>query len=379
MAMVVAERMSFPALTMPARSHPTPRRRRYRACIIAVVAAIAIFLAVSAPTASASGVQNKCIQVNEDYDLRNAARDSNVFVIVHEPDNKEARENICNKLEGTPVSRINDASKKGKDTVFAYMEIKESKEDYDGVWQEGNRNFATTSLGVKSFPSFLYVSKGMDRTSKFSNHITHYKSKGELDLADVTKFIEKMAGFRIGNDVYNIIFFDSVASRFVSYGDATGMDRYKQRLLALLVRFSTLFSFKEPFTSIGKLYNRAFAMSFENGMDYSVKQVEKLQKKLDSNQNNLSQDKIHEFQQKKAILISFSEPKELTAEDDKQIFIHIALHLGLIIATILIFIVPSDEPDEAGEEDGEEVINAQPVVAKVVEESEADKSSKKTK
>lgn len=256
-----------------------------------------------------SATQTKtCIEVKEDYDLRNSARDNNVMLIVTESDNKEEREKLCKKLEATPEG-------KGGDTVFAYLEITDGKEDYEGVWQEGNRNFVKNSLGLKSYPSFVYLKSGMDGFSKYSDHITPYTgSTDSLDMSDVEKFIEKKVGFRLGNDVYNIVFFDTLASRFVSYGDATGIDLFKQRLLQGLVRVSTLFSWKEPFRTIGNLYNRAFTMSFEHGIDYAEKQVAKLQKRLENNKNTITADKSHEFQQKIAILKSFSEPKELTAE-----------------------------------------------------------------
>ena len=257
-----------------------------------------------------SATQTKtCMEVKEDYDLRNSARDNNVMLIVTESDNKEEREKLCKKLELTPDERL-----KG-DTVFAYLEITDGKEDYEGVWQEGNRNFVKNSLGLKSYPSFVYLKSGMDGFSKYSDHITPYTgSTDSLDMSDVEKFIEKKVGFRLGNDVYNIVFFDTLASRFVSYGDATGIDLFKQRLLQGLVRVSTLFSWKEPFRTIGNLYNRAFTMSFEHGVDYAEKQVTKLQKRLENNKNTITADKSHEFQQKIAILKSFSEPKELTAE-----------------------------------------------------------------
>lgn len=353
------------------------RPQRFRSFVVASLAIIVVSLVASAPTASASNIaEKKCIEVKEDYDLRNAARDSNVFLIIHEPDDKSAREHICDKVMSTPSQRWNDGFEKSKGAVFAYMELKDGKENYNGEWEEGNRGFAKSSLGLKEFPSFLFVSKGMDGFAKYSSHVTAYKGSADtLDLSDLEKFVEKKVGFRIGNDVYNIIFFDSIAARFVSYGDATGVDHYKQRFLQGLVRVSTLFSFREPFSSIGKLYNRAISMSLEHGVGYTEKQVKKLQKKLDSKKSDMSEDKQHEFQQKLAILKAFAEPKELTAEDDKQIFIHAALHLGLLIATILLFVFPGEEP-ETEEKEGEEIINAEPVVAKSVE---GEKTTKKEK
>ena len=359
----------------PLRPRPMRTTRPgFRSCVLATLALIVVSIVASAPTASANPVLNKkCVEISEDYDLRNAARDSNVFLVAYESSEKEGKESICKKLEATPAKRMSEAADKGKGAVIAVMEIKEGSEDYEGNWIDGNRGFAKGSLGAKSFPAYMFITKGMDRTSKWSNHVTHYKSTPDsIDMADVEKFIEKKIGYRLGNDVYNIVFFDTVASRFISYGDAEGMDYYKQRMLALLVRFSTLFSFKEPFASIGKLYNRAFAMSFEHGMDYCEKNVDKLTKKLEKNSKNLSQDKQHEFQQKIAVLKSFSDPKELTPEDDKQIFIHAALHLGLLIATILLFVMPAeDEPEKDGGDgkikDGKDVIHAEPVDAKVAD------------
>lgn len=316
---------------------PTRRRQHFRTFILAALAAIAVSLVASAPAASAT-TDRACVELNEDYDLRNAARNSNVFLVVHESDDKDAREHICRKVEATPESRFADGA------VFAYMQLKDGREDDDGVWHEGNRQFVKTTLGVKSFPSFLFVSKGMDGSSKYSSHVTHYKGSADTpDLADVELFIEKKVGFLIGNDVYTIRFFDNLAARFVSYGDASGIDYFKQRLIQAHVRFSTLLSFKEPFTTLGQLYNRAFSMSFEHGMDYCDKQVKKLEKKLEANKSKASGDKLHEMQQKIAILKAFSEPKELTPEEDRQIFFQAMIHLGLLIATIALFVIPAEE------------------------------------
>ena len=104
-------------------------------------------------------------------------------------------------------------------------------------------------------------------------------------------------------------------------------------------------------------------MSFEHGVSYCEEQVGKLENKLEKHQSNLSSDKKHEFQQKLAILKSFSDPKELAPEDVRQILIHGVLHIGLILATLLLLILPSEEAN-----DEEEAVNAVPVEAKVVVE-----------
>ncbi|KAL7476423.1 hypothetical protein ACHAW6_002288, partial [Cyclotella cf. meneghiniana] len=180
----------------------------------------------------------------------------------------------------------------------------------------------------------LPLPSSLDGTSKYSNHITQYTGSTSDNnfLSEVKKFIHKQVGYFLGNDIYNIKFFDSIASKFVSYGDCSGVDRLKQRGLVLLVCLSTLFSFNEPFSSIGKLYNKAFDMSLRNGMGCASSQITRLERMMESNGNDLSQEKIHEISQKRAILKLFAEPRELTAEDQRQIFIHILLHLGLVLA-----------------------------------------------
>jgi hypothetical protein len=354
-------------------------RWRLRTLIVASLAIIFLTLIASAPVAASASNSNsnsdplnkKCITISDDYDLRQAARDTNVFLIVHEPTNKEVREHICKKLEATPDKRIADAMEKGKGAIFAYMELIAPFEDASGVWYEGNRNFAKNSLDLKSFPSFLFVSKGMNGSSKYSSHVTLYKGAPDSSMeltADVEKFIEKQVGYKIGNDVYNIIFFDTIVARFVSYGNATGLNRYKQRFLALIVRTSTLFSFKEPFSTLGNLYNRALSMSLVHGMEYSEKQVKMLEKKLNSNRGKLSEEMSHEIRQKLAILKSFTAPKELSPNDERQIYFHAILHIGLIVATILLFVTPRDDSDGNDTDDGvEKAINDVPIIAKPVD------------
>jgi len=255
--------------------------------------------------------------------------------------------------------------KTGRSTVFAYLQIKDQSYDTDGQLQDGGRGLATT-LGVKTFPQFAFIEGGMDGKAKYSSHITFYSGSTDDDsfMTNLDKFIHKHVGYRIGVDVYNIIFFDSIASKFISYGDCSGVDRFKQKALALLIRFSTLFSYSEPFSSIGKLYNKAFEKSLQNGMGYASSQIERIERML-KKQNDLSEEKVHEMNQKRAVLKAFAEPRELTDDDNKQIAIHVLLHLGLIVATVLLFVLPSDSGKE---EEGEEPVNEVPVIAKVVED-----------
>lgn len=363
----------------------SPPRCSQRLNLLAILTIIVASLhyaflpSVSATAINSSSDLQKCHEIKEDYDLRNLARDDNVLLVVHESgdDKSASRRHICNKLEATPKERIANASsgKGGRSTVFAFLEINEPSYDADGQLQDGGRNFARNSLGAKEYPAFLFVTGGMDGSSKYASHITPYVGEDVLDLAQVEKFIAKQTGFYLGNDVYNIVFFDSIATKFMSYGDASGIDRLKQKGLALIVRFSTLFSYREPFSSIGKLYNRAFALSLEKGMGYCGEQLKNMEKKIEANKNNVSPAKLHELQQKMAILRSFAEPRELNPEDERQIYIHVFLHIGLIVATLLLFILPSD----MGGNDEEEAINAIPVIAKVVEDDDVKKHSKKTK
>ncbi|KAL7466181.1 hypothetical protein ACHAXS_006472 [Conticribra weissflogii] len=370
-------------------SHLPRCRQRLKFLLTTALVIIVASLSSLVPTTTAvSVIDNKsCIEIKEDYDLRNIARDNNVFLVVHEAgeENSSVRQHICNKLEATPEERLEEAAEKGhggRPTVFAFLEVKDSSYDTDGHLQDGGKSFAKTSLGVTSFPTFIFLTGGMHKASRYADYINYYSggTADGLDMSDLEKFMYKYTGFYLGNDVYNIVFFDIIASKFVSYGDAHGLDRLKQRGLALLVRFSTLFSYKEPFNSIGKLYNRAFAMSLEHGVNYAKEQIKRLEKKVETNQNNVSKSKLHELQQKMAILKSFSEPRELSNEDISQIYTHSLLHIGLIVATLLLFVLPGDSDQSAEKVEEGEVINAIPVVAKIVDDDENnEKVTKKTK
>ena len=99
-------------------------------------------------------------------------------------------------------------------------------------------------------------------------------------------------------------------------------------------------------------------------MDYSEKQITKLEKKL---KGTLPDDKVHEINQKMAILRSFAEPGEVTPEDDRKILVSAALHLGLLVLTLLLFFLPAgDEEVEEGEGE-EKAINEEPVISKPVD------------
>ena len=361
---------------------------------LSVIISSLLILATVPPLTIASE-EKSCIEIKEDFDLRNIARHDNVLLIIHDTGDDSQRTQICERFKNTPKERIvAQKEKTGRSTVFAYLQIKDQSYDTDGQLQDGGRGLATT-LGVKTFPQFAFIEGGMDGKAKYSSHITFYSGSTDDDslMTNRDKFIHKHVGYRIGVDVYNIIFFDSIASKFISYGDCTGVDRVKQKALALLIRFSTLFSYSEPFSSIGKLYNKAFEKSLQNGMGYASSQIERIERML-KKQNDLSEEKVHEMvrnvvlyyaqnswihiclmkrlltpnlnqNQKRAVLKAFAEPRELTDDDNKQIAIHVLLHLGLIVATVLLFVLPSDSGKE---EEGEEPVNEVPVIAKVVED-----------
>ena len=315
------------------------RHNRLRALAVASLTIILVTLFSSLPRVSAGNLE--CFDVSKDVDLLRMASNDNVFLMVSDEDTAHVSNKICERL------RQYDAMKKispnGSNTVFVKL----------GVTDATTRMFSDT-LNIDHFPSFLFISAGIEDLSKNSDHITSFKHDSESALND---FMRDNIGFSpLGGDVFTIIFFDSIASRFVSYGNTSGLDRLKQKGLALLVKFATLIGYKEPFKRIGKLYNRAFAMSLEHGMEYSTRHVARMEKTLQS--GNLSPGEHHEVLQKIAILKSFSQPKTLTAEDNKKIYTHVALHIGLIFAALVLICLPAEE----------KVVNDVPVIAKFVDE-----------
>mmetsp|Transcript_16867 Transcript_16867/g.27709 ORF Transcript_16867/g.27709 Transcript_16867/m.27709 type:complete len:328 (-) Transcript_16867:2685-3668(-) len=321
---------------------------RLRACLTASLAIIVAALLSSLPAVVSAS--QECLQIKEEYDLRNLARNDNVLLIVYDDESASVPEDICSNLSQHALTE-KKIGPNGSATLFATLEV-----------TAANQNFATT-LNVGRLPSFLFISAGMDDASMYSDHITVYEQEsGKIDPVAFSDFTRKHVGFSpLGNDVFTIIFFDSVASRFISYGNASGLNRLKQKGLALIVKIATLVGYKEPFKSIGKLYNRAFAMSLQHGVEYSSRHVARMENNLQS--GNLTPGEYHELQQKIAILKSFSHPKVLTAEDDKKIYTHVALHIGLIVAALILIFLPAEGKSEEDEEPFDT-----PVVAKVVDD-----------
>jgi hypothetical protein len=101
---------------------PPAARQRLRIVLSFIAFMLFLSLVALAPTASASVSSvnvkqpdlKKCIEVHEDYDLRNMARDSNVFLIVHHKDDSDKRVDLCNKFESTPDRIGRRLLKRGK-------------------------------------------------------------------------------------------------------------------------------------------------------------------------------------------------------------------------------------------------------------------------
>ena len=80
-------------------------------------------------------------------------------------------------------------------------------------------------------------------------------------------------------------------------------------------------------------------------------------KKLMEKDNNMSNAKREQMSQKLHILSKFTEPKELTAAENRSLLINIGMNIALFIAFIvtllqMIFGAPEEEKKEEGE--GEE-------------------------
>jgi hypothetical protein len=333
-----------------------------RACLLAASALAIIIIAASLPTVSAN---QECLQVREDFDLHSLARNDNVLLIVHDRATSRSPNIFCAKLLKNPTPQKISAN--GRPTVFAYLEVTAT-----------TRSFANT-LNVDHFPSFLFISAGsMDGTSNYSDHIAIYKQEtDELDTTEFSDFLVEHVGFSpLGIHLFKINIFDKIASLFVSYGNASGLNRLKQKGLVLLVK---IIAFIVEFTEtqqnkVGNLYNRAFAMSLEHGMDYCKLQVDRTEQILQA--GHLRPGEYYQLEQENAILQSFSQPMKRTAVDDLKIVFHIALpvFVGLTViafltfATIFLFFFPLPPEDEDDKSEEEMVINAVPVIAKVVDD-----------
>jgi hypothetical protein len=90
--------------------------------------------------------------------------------------------------------------------------------------------------------------------------------------------------------------------------------------------------------------------------DYAQKQTDRI-KKLMEKDNSMSNAKREQMSQKLHVLSKFTEPKELTAAENRSLLINIGMNVALFIAFIvtllqMIFGSPEEEKKEDGDGEG---------------------------
>lgn len=317
------------------------------------LAIIAVFLS---PTVSAN---QKCLQIREDYDLHSLTRKDNVLLIVYDGETRNTPFLFCDKLLENPTPQ--KISVNGRATVFAHLEVTAT-----------TRSFANT-LNVDHFPSFLFIPFGVHDSSKYSDHIAIFKQHtDELDTTAFSDFMVKYVGFSpLGNHVFTIRLLHNFAALFASYGNASGLNRLKQKGLVLFVKIVTVTGiWKEPNINYGEVYYRAFAMSLEHGVDCCRLELDRIEQTLQA--GHLGPGEYHQLLQKRTILQAFSQP---VSEAELKGFIYSVLLFSVGFTWLFLMAIgyvplPALEGDESEDDESEEdeAINDVPVIAKVVDD-----------
>mmetsp|Transcript_5740 Transcript_5740/g.16162 ORF Transcript_5740/g.16162 Transcript_5740/m.16162 type:complete len:337 (-) Transcript_5740:151-1161(-) len=212
-----------------------------------------------------------------------------------------------------------------------------------------------------AWPVYFLFKKGTKNSDLKPKALEEARYSGEERSSDkLAEYLHDKTGATIGSFVYSLGMMDTLASKFVSAKDsesAAFRDIQRQFILysSKILGFMVKFRADSDLKMVADLYVKAFGKSMESD-DYAQKQTDRI-KKLMEKDNNMSNAKREQMSQKLHVLSKFTEPKELTAAENRSLLINIGMNVALFIAfivTLLQMIFGSPEEEKKEEGDGDE-------------------------
>ena len=211
------------------------------------------------------------------------------------------------------------------------------------------------------WPIYFLFKKGTKNSDLKLKALEEARYSGEERTSDkLAEYLQEKTGATIGSFVYSLGMMDTLASKFVSAKDSESaafrdiqrqVILYSSKILGLMVKFRADSDLK----MVADLYIKAFSKSLESD-DYAQKQTDRI-KKLMEKDNSMSNAKREQMSQKLHVLSKFTDPKELTAAENRSLLINIGMNVALFIAFIvtllqMIFGSPEEEKKEDGDGEG---------------------------
>ena len=212
----------------------------------------------------------------------------------------------------------------------------------------------------EAWPTYFLFKKGTKNSDLKPKFLEDARYSGEERSSEkLAEYLQEKTGASIGSFVYSLGMMDTLASKFMSAKDSESaafrdiqrrVILYSAKFLGIMVKIRADSELK----MVTDLYVKAFTKSMESD-EYAQKQIDRIKKLMEKDNNNMSNAKREQMSQKVHILTKFAEPKELTAAENRSLLINIGMNAALFIAFIITFLqmIFGSEEEKKEEGDGE--------------------------
>ena len=301
-----------------------------------------------------SGVKT-CTTITHQLDLDELVRDSNVLVYVGADEGEtdtedEAYNELCDRLKATPIDRVQHLIiGKIVDKAFADTLLESAKPDW---WSWVKETVATKafSMDKSTRPQYMLFRKAGPLQPG-------WLYVGEKSADNVSDFLSSALKIkRIGNFVYSLGHLDFIAANLVR-AKKNDDHPWKQKAWAYTAKvITTMMSISATGSSpeVAALYVKTCFAILDRGLAYPENQVERLERLLQDNTNQISALQKENLHQKVYTMKKFTDPVDVGDKEIRNFILHSAMNVGLLLALLilipLMFFSRGEEDDHDSED-----------------------------
>jgi hypothetical protein len=327
-------------------------------------------LSLSGSSISATAAEKECIEIKSKAELVAQVETSNVLLVLLKKDDpledKDYKE-LCERFQATPVERVRELviakltnpnlGQKLKSRATPITRRAETRL-LDKMKHLVFRQKTTNKKDDVSVAEYLLIRKGnlsLDKALLFV---------GESKTADaVSEFLSQQLSMqKIGSFVYSIGTLDFIAANVI-HAEQSGSRQatfwaYMSKMVRLLQypmggdrsRAPTIHG-----KSLSDYYVKICFKVLEQGVKYPSKQVQRLERMLEQDGDQIAPLQKEEMQQKIYILKKFTEPMEIRKQEVHKFLLTTAMN-GTLLAAILVLLpmlLFSDNTNESSKQEKE--------------------------
>jgi hypothetical protein len=336
-------------------------------CLLSI---LLFLLSLSGSSISATAAEKECIEIKSKAELVTQVETSNVLLVLLKKDDpledKDYKE-LCERFQATPVERVRELviakltnpnlGQKLKSRATPITRRAETRL-LDKMKHLVFRQKTTNKKDDVSVAEYLLIRKGnlsLDKALLFV---------GESKTADaVSEFLSQQLSMqKIGSFVYSIGTLDFIAANVI-HAEQSGSRQatfwaYMSKMVRLLQypmggdrsRAPTIHG-----KSLSDYYVKICFKVLEQGVKYPSKQVQRLERMLEQDGDQIAPLQKEEMQQKIYILKKFTEPMEIRKQEVHKFLLTTAMN-GTLLAAILVLLpmlLFSDNTNESSKQEKE--------------------------